>query len=47
MDKISVVGPPGGYRGGGECRGKQFPHMIILPELFDGSEEAEKPVSDA
>ena len=35
-----MVGPPGGYRG------KQFPRIIILPELFDGSEEAEKPVSD-
>jgi len=41
-----VVGPPGGYRGGGNAGGKQFPRIIILPELFDGSEEAEKPVSD-
>jgi len=25
-----------------ECRGQQFPQLIILPEIFDGSKEAEE-----
>ena len=28
--------PPGGYPGGGDGRGRYFPQMGILPELFDG-----------
>ena len=36
MDNIWVAGK---YPGGGEP-GKQFPRLIILPGIFDGSEEA-------
>jgi len=41
MDDISVAGRRG------ESRGKQFPRLIILPRIFDGSEEAGEAWGDA
>ena len=40
MDEIWLEGPPGWVSGRGWCRGKCFPHPVILPELFWWEETA-------
>jgi len=42
MNEIRVAGPPDGHLEGGIARGRDFPRVGILLEIFDGPKSREE-----